>query len=359
MSTEKRRRSESYVTTNSRPNKQMRMDQQVVDTTLLLNQLFESLVQQAEVTPPALEKQQVESLLESLCRQGILGAKEPVVLLEDDTLIDGFLNEAKQSLVLALPTIYDSARNLLDLQPAEIPIGRNTLETNLQLWRAFKPLYVLTSDTSPALARAYAERREELPQVSAQTLELRDPVDLSHLLGQERALQFTHITAMFSMQHYFERESHAKQLFENLSRLLLPGGLFFALFRSGKEVLELTPAWKRNTAPVCFGARPSVRKINSAATAESIPAPELLTHCLQKQQQKEEDCLVFVNVLLKIAAQYGLVPVVEYATDCLLERDAGEVVKHLDPQRHWLCGTMTPEQKALCGSYVSIVLTKQ
>jgi mRNA (guanine-N7-)-methyltransferase len=144
---------------------------------------------------------------------------------------------------------------------------------------------------------------------------------------------FDVVTCMFAIHYFFHSEQACKNLFMNITSNLKVGGHFICCFPDAKRVLtnldnkehlslpslELRKHWTGE--PKCFGSPYLFSLRDTVTEVKSDNAPY--------------EFLVFNNVILGLAQQYGLRPVVDYPrnlTHLFEEADRDKPFKHFRPQ---------------------------
>ncbi|KAL4457714.1 hypothetical protein ABPG75_012579 [Micractinium tetrahymenae] len=147
--------------------------------------------------------------------------------------------------------------------------------------------------------------------------------------------QYDVVTCMFAIHYFFVSEAALKQFLHNVSINLKEGGYFIGTVPDGKRVnacikhgkkfaspmLTIEAHWQGN--PGCFGS-PYICAIGDTVTGG------------EKGTQGSYEYLVYSNVLVGVAAQYGLRPVLDYGDPALAElfemADAAKPLKHFQPR---------------------------
>lgn len=143
------------------------------------------------------------------------------------------------------------------------------------------------------------------------------------------------ITCMFALHYFFVSEKALRQFLHNVSINLKIGGYFFGTVPDGKSInqcvmkspvykspmLTIEARWKG--MPATFGS-PYICAIGDTVTGG------------EEGTEGSLEYLVYQNVLVGVAKEYGLVPVVQYDDPSLEANlkpdDAGRVLKHFAPQ---------------------------
>jgi mRNA (guanine-N7-)-methyltransferase len=149
------------------------------------------------------------------------------------------------------------------------------------------------------------------------------------------ARQYDVVTCMFAIHYFFVTEQVLKQFLHNVSINLKEGGYFIGTVPDGKRINDCIRNNKTFTSPMltieahwqggpqCFGS-PYICAIGDTVTGR------------QKGTQGSLEYLVYTNVLVGVAAQYGLRPVLDYGDPqlaALFDRgDAGKPLKHFCPR---------------------------
>ncbi|KAL4442986.1 hypothetical protein ABPG77_008477 [Micractinium sp. CCAP 211/92] len=146
--------------------------------------------------------------------------------------------------------------------------------------------------------------------------------------------QYDVVTCMFAIHYFFVSEAALKQFLHNVSINLKDGGYFIGTVPDGKRVnacikhgkklelpmLTIEAHWQGT--PGCFGS-PYICAIGDTVTGG------------EKGTQGSYEYLVYSNVLVGVAAQYGLRPVLDYGDPALAElfevADAAKPLKHFQP----------------------------
>jgi mRNA (guanine-N7-)-methyltransferase len=162
-----------------------------------------------------------------------------------------------------------------------------------------------------------------------------DKVDMERFPFENHchAKHFDVVTCMFAIHYFFHSEQACKNLFMNITSNLKVGGHFICCFPDAKRVLtnldnkdhlslpslELRKHW--TGTPQCFGSPYLFSLRDTVTEVKSDNAPY--------------EFLVFNNVILGLAQQYGMRPVVDYPrnlTHLFEEADKDKPFKHFRPQ---------------------------
>uniref|UniRef100_A0A1D2AEU8 mRNA (guanine-N(7))-methyltransferase n=1 Tax=Auxenochlorella protothecoides TaxID=3075 RepID=A0A1D2AEU8_AUXPR len=143
------------------------------------------------------------------------------------------------------------------------------------------------------------------------------------------------VTCMFAVHYFFVAEKALKQFLHNVSINLKPGGYFFGTVPDGRRVNEcirgsltyqspmLTVEARWKGSPGCFGSA------YICAIGDTVTGSE-------KGTEGSLEYLVYSNVFVGVAAQYGLVPVLQYdmpsLENVLDPADANKPLKHFLPR---------------------------
>lgn len=143
------------------------------------------------------------------------------------------------------------------------------------------------------------------------------------------------VTCMFALHYFFVSEKALRQFLYNVSINLKEGGYFFGTVPDGKSInqcvmkspiyksrmLTIEARWKG--MPSTFGS-PYICAIGDTVTGG------------EEGTEGSLEYLVYQNVLVGVAKEYGLEPVIQYddhgLEDCLRPEDAGRVLKHFAPR---------------------------
>ena len=142
------------------------------------------------------------------------------------------------------------------------------------------------------------------------------------------------VTCMFALHYFFVSEKALKQFLHNVSINLKPGGYFFGTVPDGKSInqcvmkskmfrspmLTIEARWKG--MPATFGS-PYICAIGDTVTGG------------EQGTEGSLEYLVYQNVLVAVAKEFGLEPVIDYQDvdleSCLRPDDSGRVLKHFAP----------------------------
>lgn len=159
----------------------------------------------------------------------------------------------------------------------------------------------------------------------------------SSLLGIEEfkdGTLYDAVTCMFALHYFFVSEKALRQFLHNVSINLKVGGYFFGTVPDGKSInqcvmkspvykspmLTIEARWKG--MPATFGS-PYICAIGDTVTGG------------EEGTEGSLEYLVYQNVLVGVAKEYGLEPVTQYddpaLEDCLKPEDATRVLKHFFP----------------------------
>ena len=237
-----------------------------------------------------------------------------------------FHNTIKRSLINRFA--YGSDR-LLDLA-----CGRGG---DLWKWIDANIKYVKGVDLSPG---EIEEARGRYQQALAGKRQVGTVVEFedSSILGIEEFREkepFDAVTCMFALHYFFVSEKALKRFLQNVMINLKPGGYFFGTVPDGKSInqcvmksskfkspmLTVEARWKGQPTP--FGAS------YTCAIGDTVTGGEEGT-------EGSLEYLVYNSVLMGVAKEVGLEPVLDYNDPELekhlqVKRDAGRLLKHFAP----------------------------
>jgi 2-polyprenyl-3-methyl-5-hydroxy-6-metoxy-1,4-benzoquinol methylase len=143
------------------------------------------------------------------------------------------------------------------------------------------------------------------------------------------------VTCMFALHYFFVSQKALKQFLHNVAINLKPGGYFFGTVPDGKSInqcvmkspkfkspmLTVEARWKGMPQP--FGS-PYICAIGDTVTGG------------EEGTEGSLEYLVYQSVLVGVAKEVGLEPVLDYQDpeleQCLQPADAGRVLKHFAPR---------------------------
>lgn len=168
------------------------------------------------------------------------------------------------------------------------------------------------------------------------------------------------VTCMFVIHYFFAQESGIKQLLNNISTYLKPGGYFVCCFPDGKRILSLLKGSnsERVTTPCMEIVKYWQNECQCFGSAYTFSLKDTVTEITK--QQPPFEYLVFFNVLEKLCADVGLFPVYEYdqnLENLFEENDRGKAFKHFRPDdsyRH-----SDPSLSGATQIYVAVVMIKK
>jgi len=142
------------------------------------------------------------------------------------------------------------------------------------------------------------------------------------------------VTCMFALHYFFVSESALKQFLHNVSINLRPGGYFVGTVPDGKRINECIRSARTFQSPML---RIEARWQGTPATFGS-PYICAIGDTVTGGEQGTEgslEYLVYQNVLIGVAAQYGLRPVLDYGDaaleGCFDPGDKEKLLKHFAP----------------------------
>lgn len=142
------------------------------------------------------------------------------------------------------------------------------------------------------------------------------------------------VTCMFALHYFFVSEKALKQFLHNVAINLKPGGYFFGTVPDGKSINQCVMKTRKFTSPMLMiearwkGMPSTFGSPYICAIGDTVTGGEQGT-------EGSLEYLVYQNVLVAVAKEFGLEPVVEYNDPtleaCLRPEDAGRVMKHFAP----------------------------
>lgn len=142
------------------------------------------------------------------------------------------------------------------------------------------------------------------------------------------------VTCMFALHYFFVSEKALKQFLHNVAINLKPGGYFFGTVPDGKSINQCVMKSTKFTSPMLMiearwkGMPSTFGSPYICAIGDTVTGGEQGT-------EGSLEYLVYQNVLVAVAKEFGLEPVVEYNDPaleaCLRPEDAGRVLKHFAP----------------------------
>ena len=240
----------------------------------------------------------------------------PAIVVKD------FHNAIKRALILQFCT---NADRLYD-----IGCGRGG---DIAKWLEANIHFVKGIDPSPYSIQECKERfwnvTKRTPSSSAQ-LQFQVVKDFGQR-DYEEPQPFQCASAMFSLHYFFDSEQSAQQLFRNVSRLLVPGGVFFGCFPAGKRILMALDGAQEHTSAFLHITRPFQGPPQCFGSGYTFALRDTVT-CTDNDDDKQasREYLVFFNVVLSLADQVGLEPITDYG-----EFRATSNKPHLAPFQSW------------------------
>lgn len=206
-------------------------------------------------------------------------------------------------------------------------------------WMDSKIGYVKGLDLSPGEIAEAKQRYKEALSRRPDAVTRCEFADTPNLGIQElrEPRQYDIITCMFALHYFFVSEAALRQFLHNVSINLKDGGYFIGTVPDGKRVneyairlghrgifsspmLQIEAKWQG--APATFGS-PYLCAIGDTVTGGD------------KNTSGSYEYLVYSNVLVAVAAQVGLKPVLRYEDDALEEcfepSDEKKPLKHFNP----------------------------
>lgn len=237
-----------------------------------------------------------------------------------------FHNTIKRQLINRFATNADS---LLDFA-----CGRGG---DLWKWIDAGISYVKGIDLSSGEIIEAKKRFEESAAKVGPTLKLQADFEDTTALGLKEwkePRQYDVVTCMFAIHYFFVAEKALRQFLHNVSINLKDGGYFIGTVPEGKAInecikrggvykqpmLHLEAKWKGTPQP--FGS-PYICAIGDTVTGT------------EQGTEGSYEYLVYSNVLVGVAAQFGLKPVIEYddaqLEEMLAREDGDKPLKHFAP----------------------------
>jgi len=197
--------------------------------------------------------------------------------------------------------------------------------------------YVKGIDLSPGEIIEAKKRFKESTAKVGPTLKLQADFEDTTALGIEEwkePRQYDVVTCMFAIHYFFVAEKALRQFLHNVSINLKDGGYFIGTVPEGKAInecikrgglykqpmLHLEAKWKGTPQP--FGS-PYICAIGDTVTGK------------EQGTEGSYEYLVYSNVLVGVAAQFGLRPVIQYGDaqleEMLAREDLDKPLKHFAP----------------------------
>jgi len=225
---------------------------------------------------------------------------------ESDTIhVKEFHNAIKRALLLCFCA---NKQRLLDIGCGRGGDINKWLETGLTY---VKGIDASITSVQECRSRFYnCRNRDKLPKLEASFDAM---MYFGHQDVQELKL-FDCVSAMFSLHYFFESEQMLHQTIKNISNNLKPGGVFFGCLPDGKRILAtLDDQTEYQSTHFHLIKRFSTEQPQCFGSAYSFSLRDSVTENTQgKEDGGSMEYLVFSNVLVQVAAEYGLEPILDY-----------------------------------------------